>query len=220
MWIFPISLKHKFLLLYIILNHMMYENFVHIGGWFISIKYVLAFISLYLCYSSTICSTTCMHLYGHKNQPQIYSFIYDVPQDEEEGGVDKYQKTKYYNKNEWTQTTSLLKIGHFLNNWIKIGIVKEKLKNLAILSFQLVKAESAGWISFWDSMKNTICSFKNGVFFRCVFLFTKWYFLCFILGILCISEGEIGWCSVLVASHYYLDELWGFLYKVYDVRVD
>ena len=28
-----------------------------------------------------------------------------------------------------------------------------------------------------------------------------------ILGILCISEGEIGWCSVLVASHYYLDEL-------------
>ena len=33
-----------------------------------------------------------MHLYGHKNQPQIYSFIYDVPQDEEEGGVDKYQK--------------------------------------------------------------------------------------------------------------------------------
>ena len=42
-----------------------------------------------------------------------------------------------------TETTSLLKVGHFLNNLIKVGIVKEKLKNLAILSFQLVKAESA-----------------------------------------------------------------------------
>ena len=66
----------------------MYENFVHIGGWFISIKYVLAFISLYLCYSSTICSTTGMHLYGHKNQPQIYSFIYDVPKEEEGDGIN------------------------------------------------------------------------------------------------------------------------------------
>ena len=174
MWIFPISLKHKFLLLYIFLNHMMYENFVHIGGWFISIKYVLAFISLYLCYSSTICSTTCMHLYGHKNQPQIYSFIYDVPQDEEEGGVDKYQKTKYYNKNEWTQTTSLLKFGHFLNNWIKIGIVKEKLKNLAILSFQLVKAESA----FETVWKIPFVPSKMGFFSMC-FLVYKMIFLMF-----------------------------------------
>lgn len=102
-----------------------------------------------------------MHLYGHKNQPQIYSFIYDVPQDEEEGGVDKYQKTKYYNKNEWTQTTSLLKFGHFLNNWIKIGIVKEKLKNLAILSFQLVKAESA----FETVWKIPFVPSKMGFFF-------------------------------------------------------
>ena len=42
---------------------------------------------MYLCYSSTICST-CMHLYGHKNQPQIYSFIYDVPQEEEGDGIN------------------------------------------------------------------------------------------------------------------------------------
>ena len=91
-----------------------------------------------------------------------------------------------------TETTSLLKFGHFLNNWIKVGIVKER---------------------------QTICSFKKGFFSMC-FLVYKMIFLMFFLGILCISEGEIGWYSVLVASHYYLDELWGFLYKVYDVRVD
>ena len=134
-------------------------------------RFILKYV--YLCYSLTICST-CMHLYGHKNQPQIYSFIYDVPQDEEEGGVDKYQKTKYYNKNEWTQTTSLLKIGHFLNNWIKIGIVKEKLKNLAILSFQLVKAESA----FETVWKIPFVPSKMGFFSMC-FLVYKMIFLMF-----------------------------------------
>ena len=91
-----------------------------------------------------------------------------------------YHKTK--KKGEWinikkqniTTRMNEHKLLAFLNNSTKVGIVKEKLKNLAILSFQLVKAESA----FETVWKIPFVPSKMGFFSMC-FLVYKMIFLMF-----------------------------------------